>query len=96
MRPRIPAAKDEQREGAHPKANPKASRRPSEAKATIRATPKTGFAFDKWSDSNTQSVRTLTVNADLSLTASFKTASTGGGTDQGGNTDQGGGGSLGD
>lgn len=29
-------------------------------------------------------------------TASFKTASTGGGTDQGGNTDQGGGGSLGD
>lgn len=66
------------------------------AQATIRATPKTGFAFDKWSDSNTQSVRTLTVNADLSLTASFKTASTGGGTDQGGNTDQGGGGSLGD
>uniref|UniRef100_UPI003FEF6E9C hypothetical protein n=1 Tax=Prevotella sp. TaxID=59823 RepID=UPI003FEF6E9C len=34
MRPRIPADKDEQREGAHPKANPKASRRPSEAKAT--------------------------------------------------------------
>lgn len=66
------------------------------ANATIRATPKTGFAFDKWSDSNTQSVRTLTVNADLSLTASFKTASTGGGTDQGGNTDQGGGGTLGD
>ena len=64
--------------------------------ATIRATPKTGFAFDKWSDGNTQSVRTLSVNADLTLTASFKTASTGGGTDQGGNTDQGGGGSLGD
>uniref|UniRef100_UPI003FF01F1F hypothetical protein n=1 Tax=Prevotella sp. TaxID=59823 RepID=UPI003FF01F1F len=34
MRPRIPAAKDEQRESAHPKANPKPSRRPSEAKAT--------------------------------------------------------------
>ena len=66
------------------------------AHATIRATPKTGFAFDKWSDGNTQSVRTLTVNADLSLTASFKSASTGGGTDQGGNTDQGGGGTLGD
>ena len=66
------------------------------AQATIRATPKTDFAFDKWSDGNTQSVRTLTVNADLSLTASFKTASTGGGTDQGGNTDQGGGGTLGD
>ena len=66
------------------------------AQTTIRATPKTGFAFDKWSDGNKQSVRTLTVNADLSLTASFKTASTGGGTDQGGNTDQGGGGTLGD
>lgn len=38
------------------------------AHATIRATPKTSFAFDKWSDGNTQSVRTLTVNADLSLT----------------------------
>ena len=60
------------------------------AKATIRATPKQGFAFDKWSDGNTQSVRTLTVNADLTLTASFKTATPGGGEDQGG------GGSLGD
>ncbi len=70
------------------------------AKATIRATPKQGFAFDKWSDGNTQSVRILTVNADLSLTASFKTATPGENTDQGGGDNQGGGedqgGNLGD
>ena len=63
---------------------------------TVRATPKTGFAFDKWSDGSTQNPRTVKLTSDLTLTASFKTASTGGGTDQGGNTDQGGGGSLGD
>ena len=64
------------------------------ARATIHATPKSGFAFDKWSDGNTQSVRTLTVNADLSLTASFKTATTEGGGGGGENGD--GDGTLGD
>ena len=61
---------------------------------TIKATPKTGFAFDKWSDGNTQSTRTVKVTSDLTLTASFKTATTGGG-DQGSGGDQGGG-TLGD
>ena len=49
---------------------------------TVRATPKSGFAFDKWSDGSTQNPRTLKLTSDLTLTASFKTATTGGG-DQG-------------
>ena len=61
---------------------------------TVRATPKTGFAFDKWSDGSTQNPRTVKLSSDLTLTASFKTATTGGG-DQGSGGDQGGG-TLGD
>ena len=61
---------------------------------TVRATPKTGFAFDKWSDGSTQNPRTVKLISDLTLTASFKTATTGGG-DQGSGGDQGGG-TLGD
>ena len=57
-------------------------------------TPKTGFAFDKWSDGSTQNPRTVKLTSDLTLTASFKTATTGGG-DQGSGGDQGGG-TLGD
>ena len=52
---------------------------------TIKATPKTGFAFDKWSDGSTQNPRTVKLTSDLTLTASFKTDTTGGG-DQGGGT----------
>lgn len=52
---------------------------------TVRATPKTGFAFDKWSDGSTQNPRTVKLTSDLTLTASFKAATTGGG-DQGGGT----------
>ena len=52
---------------------------------TVRATPKTGFAFDKWSDGSTQNPRTVKLTSDLTLTASFKTDTTGGG-DQGGDT----------
>ncbi len=59
---------------------------------TVRATPKTGFAFDKWSDGSTQNPRTVKLTSDLTLTASFKTATTGGGGDQGSE----GGGTLGD
>ena len=55
---------------------------------TVRATPKSGFAFDKWSDGSTQNPRTLKLTSDLTLTASFKTATTGGG-DQGGGEDSG-------
>ena len=61
---------------------------------TVQATPKTGFAFDKWSDGSTQNPRTVKLTSDLTLTASFKTATTGGG-DQGSGGDQGGG-TLGD
>ena len=61
---------------------------------TVRATPKTGFAFDKWSDGSTQNPRTVKLTSDLTLTASFKTATTGGG-DQGSGGAQGGG-TLGD
>ena len=57
---------------------------------TVRATPKTGFAFDKWSDGSTQNPRTVKLTSDLTLTASFKAATTGGG-DQGSGGDQGGG-----
>ena len=50
---------------------------------TVQATPKTGFAFDKWSDGSTQNPRTVKLTSDLTLTASFKVDTTGGG-DQGG------------
>ena len=62
---------------------------------TVRATPKTGFAFDKWSDGSTQNPRPVKLTSDLTLTASFKAATTGGGGDQGSGGDQGGG-TLGD
>ena len=52
---------------------------------TIQATPQPGYAFDKWSDGSTQNPRTVKLTSDLTLTASFKTATTGGG-DQGGGT----------
>ena len=52
---------------------------------TVKATPQTGFAFDKWSDGNMENPRTVKLTSDLTLTASFKTATTGGG-DQGGDT----------
>ena len=55
---------------------------------TVRATPKSGFAFDKWSDGSTQNPRTMKLTSDLTLTASFKTATTGGG-DQGSGEDSG-------
>ena len=52
---------------------------------TIKATPQPGYAFDKWSDGNMENPRTVKLTSDLTLTASFKTATTGGG-DQGGGT----------
>ena len=50
---------------------------------TIKATPQPGYAFDKWSDGSTQNPRTVKLTSDLTLTASFKVDTTGGG-DQGG------------
>ena len=52
---------------------------------TVKATPQTGFAFDKWSDGNMENPRTVKLTSDLTLTASFKVDTTGGG-DQGGDT----------
>ena len=39
--------------------------------ATLTATPKDGYEFVRWSDGNTANPRTLTVTADLTLTAEF-------------------------
>ena len=55
---------------------------------TIQATPQAGFAFDKWSDGNMENPRTVKLTSDLTLTASFKTGTTGGG-DQGSGEDSG-------
>ncbi len=52
---------------------------------TVRATPQPGYAFDKWSDGNMENPRTVKLTSDLTLTASFKVDTTGGG-DQGGDT----------
>jgi hypothetical protein len=52
---------------------------------TVQATPQAGFAFDKWSDGNMENPRTVKLASDLTLTASFKVDTTGGG-DQGGGT----------
>ena len=39
--------------------------------AVIKATPKTGYAFEKWSDGNTTNPRTIIVTEDITLTAEF-------------------------
>ena len=39
--------------------------------ATLTATPKDGYEFVRWSDGSTANPRTLTVTADLTLTAEF-------------------------
>lgn len=52
--------------------------------ATITATPASGYEFSSWSDGNTSASRTITVTGNLSLTATFRTADSGGG---GGNDD---------
>lgn len=44
--------------------------------ATVTATPNSGYQFKQWSDGNTSATRTVTVNSDLSLTATFETVST--------------------
>ena len=46
----------------------------------IVATPASGYAFDKWSDGNTQASRTVTMDADKTLVASFKEVTQSGGS----------------
>ena len=55
------------------------------SRVNVTATPKSGFQFDKWSDGNTSASRTINVTQNLSLTASFKEATQGGGN---GNEDE--------
>lgn len=44
------------------------------SRVNVTATPKSGYAFDKWSDGNTSASRTINVSQNLTLTASFKVA----------------------
>ena len=66
----------------------------SGTQATIKATPKAGYQFDRWSDNDTNATRTFFVDSDLTLVATFKTASTNNST--GGDTHGSTGGGLGD
>ena len=50
--------------------------------ATIKATPASGYKFVKWSDNTTSAQRTITVNSNMNLVATFElNSSTGEGTD---------------
>lgn len=46
---------------------------------TIKATPYSGYSFDKWSDGSTSATRTITVTGNATYTAYFKTSGGGGG-----------------
>ena len=48
------------------------------SQATVTATPNSGYQFKQWSDGNTSATRSVTVNADMTLTATFEAESTGG------------------
>ena len=47
--------------------------------ASISATAKSGYVFEKWSDGNTAASRSITVTENLTLTASFKAEEQSGG-----------------
>ena len=57
------------------------------SRVNIKATPASGYVFDKWSDGNTSASRTVTMNANTTLVASFKAVSSGGSTEPGGEGD---------
>ena len=44
----------------------------------ISATPASGYVFEKWSDGNTSATRTVVMNANTTLVASFKEQTQGG------------------
>lgn len=54
------------------------------SRVNIKATPASGYVFDKWSDGNTSATRTVTMNANTALVASFKEQTQGGNTEPGG------------
>lgn len=45
---------------------------PAGATATLKATPKSGYVFEKWNDGNTSATRTITVTGNATYTAQFK------------------------
>lgn len=47
---------------------------PAGSRVSIFATPEDGYTFDKWSDEDTNSSRTITMNSNVTLVASFKSA----------------------
>lgn len=49
------------------------------SRITLTATPKSGYAFDKWSDGVTTATRNIQVSQNLTLTATFKAATSDGG-----------------
>ena len=57
------------------------------SRVNVTATPMSGYAFEKWSDGNTSASRTINVTQNLTLTASFKAVSSGGGTQTPGGDD---------
>lgn len=54
------------------------------SRVNVTATPKSGYVFDKWSDGNTSATRTVVMNANTTLVASFKEQTQGGNTEPGG------------
>ena len=48
------------------------------SEVSINAAPASGYTFEKWSDGNTNAERMVTVDGDMSLTATFKAVSSGG------------------
>ena len=53
------------------------------SEVTINAAPASGYTFKKWSDGNTNAERMVTVDGDMSLTATFEATSAGGSGDDG-------------
>lgn len=51
---------------------------PAGATATLKATPKNGYVFEKWNDGNTSATRTITVTGNATYTATFKSSGGGG------------------
>ena len=49
----------------------------------VKATANSGYTFKKWSDGDTNAERMVTVDGDMSLTATFEATSAGGGGDDG-------------
>ena len=58
------------------------------SRVNIQATPASGYVFDKWSDGNTSASRTVVINANTTLVASFKEQTQGGGDNTGEDEDR--------